>query len=310
MTGSDHEGLTSGLATLRMGPVERVSVDALQLGESPRQVTINRRHVSMLASVESPLPPLLVGRDDLAVIDGAHRLLAARMRGDTEVDVRLIDGAHDDIFVLSVRANVRHGRPLTPVEREQSARRILATHPDWSDRTIATACGLATKTIRVMRRCSTGSGSQLNGVRLGRDGRTRPLDPDEGRRRAVEVLTRSPGASLREVAREVGISPATVRDVRARLERGDSPLIAGPSPLTADAALRSMDGGESFVAWMEAHDIDDEWSRFVQAVPASRLYLVADQARAYADAWRAFADALEARANRRSTPRTSRSTAV
>jgi ParB-like chromosome segregation protein Spo0J len=307
VTAPNVDRLTSGLTTLTMGPVVRVPVDDLHLGESPRLFTVNQRHAAMLASIESPLPPVLVWRETMGVVDGAHRLLAARLRGDTEIDAHLVDGGQADIFVLAVRANTRHGRPLTPIEREQSAQRILTSHPDWSDRAIAATCGLASKTIRALRRCATANEPQLHEVRLGRDGRARPLDPDDGRRRAVEALRQAPESSLRAVAREVGISPATVRDVRARLERGDSPYVTAANPLADDRALASMDDGESFVSWLEAHLIEpDEWLRFVDAVPASRIYLVADQARAAATAWRAFADALEARTARRP----SRTTAV
>jgi hypothetical protein len=41
------------------------------------------------------------------------------------------------------------------------------------------------------------------------DGKVRPLDPAEGRRRAEKLLTQQPEASLRDVARCAGISAAT-----------------------------------------------------------------------------------------------------
>ena len=47
-------------------------------------------------------------------------------------------------------------------------------------------------------------------------------------------MSERPGASLREIAREAGISPATVRDVRQRVSRGDSPVPSGgrrPAPM-------------------------------------------------------------------------------
>jgi len=81
-------------------------------------------------------------------------------------------------------------------------------------------------------------------MRIGRDGRVRPLDSGAGRRRAAEFLTQQPDASLRDVARVAGISPATVLDVRKRLERGESPV---PEKSAASATRKgaSSNGAEA-----------------------------------------------------------------
>ncbi|MFD5520099.1 helix-turn-helix domain-containing protein [Streptomyces sp. NPDC127066] len=68
---------------------------------------------------------------------------------------------------------------------------------------------------------------------MGQDGRVRPLNVDEGRRRAAQLMAEYPGASLREIAREAGISPATVSDVRKRVQAGRPPVPA-QSPSRAD----------------------------------------------------------------------------
>jgi winged helix-turn-helix DNA-binding protein len=97
-----------------------------------------------------------------------------------------------------------------------------------SDRAIGHVAGLAAKTVAGIRKRSTDHPAQSN-TRVGRDGRVRPLDSSEARRRAAELLTSQPGSSLRDVARAVGISPATVLDVRKRLERGESPVPGRPA---------------------------------------------------------------------------------
>jgi transposase-like protein len=87
--------------------------------------------------------------------------------------------------------------------------------------------GLAAKTVAAIRRRSTDAAPEMS-ARVGRDGRVRPLDGVTGRRRAADLLAERPGASLREIARGAGVSPATARDVRRRLERGEEPARARP----------------------------------------------------------------------------------
>jgi hypothetical protein len=45
-----------------------------------------------------------------------------------------------------------------------------------------------------------------------------------GRRRAAEFLSMNPRASLREIAHKAGVSVTTARDVRWRVDKGESPL--------------------------------------------------------------------------------------
>jgi Homeodomain-like domain len=71
------------------------------------------------------------------------------------------------------------------------------------------------------------------GKRLGKDGRPRPLNAAVGRALAAQLMDTYPDASLRQIAAATGVSPGTVRDVRARLARGED-----PSP--AEAANRRL----------------------------------------------------------------------
>lgn len=159
------------------------------------------------------------------VIDGMHRLMAASLAGRETIDVIFFDGSQADMFLRAVRENVTHGLPLSQADRRAAAERIIASHPHLSDRGIGQIAGLAPKTVAAVRKRSTDGMPQSN-ARVGRDGKVRPLDSAEGRRRAAELLTERPGASLRDVARAAGISPATVLDVRKRLERGIRPRLA------------------------------------------------------------------------------------
>src|SRR5205823_5872017 len=150
------------------------------------------------------LPPIVVRRATMRVIDGMHRLYAAELRGNTTIKVRFFEGSEDDAFLLAVRTNIAHGLPLKIAERRSAAGRIINDRPELSDRSIASVVGLAAKTVAGIRRSATGDAPQLD-ARVGRDGRVRPLSSAEGRRLAGELLAEHPDASLRTIARGSGI---------------------------------------------------------------------------------------------------------
>ncbi|MBV1957420.1 ParB N-terminal domain-containing protein [Streptomyces sp. BV333] len=202
---------------------------------------LNQEHATQLAEHEGLLPPILVNRRDLRVIDGMHRLLAAYIRGQETIDVEFFDGSSEDAFLRAVEANVTHGLPLSLADRRAAASRIIASHPQMSDRAIARVSGLGSKAVAAIRRRSTDATAQLN-TRVGRDGRVRPLNSTEGRRKAAEVITQNPEASLREIARLAGISPATASDVRRRLKSGEPPA---PTRMEAGAASEDSSPGST-----------------------------------------------------------------
>ncbi|MGW5985876.1 transcriptional regulator [Streptomyces anulatus] len=180
-------------------------------------------HVSALAQCRDDLPPILVHRPTMQVIDGVHRLRAARLRGDATIGALFVDCTEEDAFVLAVSANVTQGLPLTLADRTAAASRILASHPHLSDRLIASTAGLSTKTVAAIRQRTTGEMTQLH-TRLGRDGKVRPLDASHGRMMASQAISNDPDLSLRAIARIAGISVGTARDVRERMRRGEDPV--------------------------------------------------------------------------------------
>lgn len=208
---------------------ERVPVSSLLPGYSPRVQGEDSAHVARLAELDEPLPPILVERSTMRVIDGMHRLMAACARGRDSIDVLFFDGAAEESFLLAVRSNMTHGLPLSREDRRAAAERILAQWPHLSDRAVARTAGISAKSVAALRAPSA-TGGPYPAVRRGSDGRVRPLDGAEGRRRAAELLAERPHASLREVARQVGLSPATVGDVRKRLASGRSPVPEKETP--------------------------------------------------------------------------------
>ncbi|GAA2477629.1 hypothetical protein GCM10010276_12330 [Streptomyces longisporus] len=148
--------------------------------------------------------------------------MAASLKGQEIIDVEFFDGSREDAFLKAVEANVEHGLPLTQADRTAAALRILKSHPDMSDRAIAKSTGLGARAVAELRRSS--DSVPKTDFRVGRDGRVRPLNGAKGRLRAAELIKDNPDASLRQVARMAGVSPATALDVRRRLERGDEPV--------------------------------------------------------------------------------------
>lgn len=295
-------------STVTEGVVD-IPLARLRFGYSPRYEEFDRTHVDVLVGLLPRLPPILVHAPSMRVIDGVHRVIAARSAQLRTLPARLFYGTESEATVQAVVRNVAHGKPLTLAERQRSARRILRACPDWSDRRIALACGLSPKTVGRLRSEIPEVGGQ---VRRGRDGKVRPVDPAEVRQRIAEAITNEPDASIRAIAAATGSSPGTVRDVRSRMSRGESVVGARasrPAPATtdepaeekvnADPAFQSSAAGAAFAAWFGSRVVsrEDEWEGFVGTVPLSRVYEVADAARKTADMWCRFAAALELRAS-------------
>jgi transposase-like protein len=312
-------------------PQGRVRVDELVISDSPRLAGENYDHVRTLAESEAKLPPIIVHIPSMRVIDGVHRLLAARLRGYGEVDVRFFDGDDASSFVLAVHVNIAHGLPLTLADRKAAASRIISAYPQWSDRLVATVTGISAKTVAAIRDQRPSAENQHLDSRVGRDGRARPVNQTERRRLTARLLHDNPDASLREIARSVGVSPETVRQMRARLSADHSESTIGqPSgdtttqsaqrgrswhdnedetrdtangvssfrSLQADPAFRYTDTGRSLLRFLSAYQvIQQNGAKIIDTVPAHCLANLAEVARACADSWQEFADYIDKRQN-------------
>lgn len=206
-------------------PREHVPVNSVMPGPYLREAGTNHAHVQLLtdASSASALPPILLQRGSHRIIDGMHRLAAAKLRGEETISAYLIDCSDEEALVLAIKSNTLHGLPLSKADRISGAKRILMAHPDWSDRAVASITGMSAKTIAVLRNRSSDEMVSFE-KRLGRDGKRRPVATAEGRRRAAAYLTAHPEASLRQVAREADVSVGTVHTVRRLMRRGVDPV--------------------------------------------------------------------------------------
>src|SRR6266536_5847535 len=104
--------------------VHVVPVDNIRVAGSPRSTGEDLEHTRMLADVSARLPPIIVHRPTMRVVDGVHRLRAAQLCGRDEIEVRFFDGSEQEAFVLAVRTNVAHGMPLSLADRKAAAARI------------------------------------------------------------------------------------------------------------------------------------------------------------------------------------------
>ncbi len=292
-------------------PVLRIPIDLIAAGETPRLQGESSDHAEMLAQSDAALPPIVVHRPTMRVIDGMHRLKAAVLSEHREIEVRYFDGEATDAFLLGVKLNTQHGLPLTRADRNAAAARIVSSHPQWSDRMIAAASGLSPKTVGAIRRRSADDLLRI-AARIGLDGRSRLVNSAEARRITGEFVLENPDATLREIARNTGVALGTARDVRARLRRGESAmpnLREVPRPqalqrvveslpiLRRDPSVRSTDHGRLLLRVLNSNALTaEQWSQLIDNIPAHCTSMVAGIARECADSWHSIAEKIEERA--------------
>lgn len=313
---------------------QAVPISSLLPADSPRLSGETAEHARALAESQAPLPPIVVHRATMRVVDGMHRLRAAVLRGDEYIEARLVDGEDEEIFVLAVKLNAEHGLPLSRQDRTAAAIRIIESHPHWSDRRIASVTGLSPGAVGNLRTRAAVPMPQL-GLRTGRDGRNRPVNGAAGRIAASKAIAECPDAPLREIASQAGVALATARDVRNRMRLGLDPVPpklrpaaghltqdaalepAPPAPLEPvrpvaapagvlsekvlarmrrDPSLRMSQVGRELLHLLASHLLTDEQRQDLAAgVPAHRAADVANAARLCADRWLQFASDVEVR---------------
>ena len=297
---------------------QRVRVHDLHDGDSARGQGLDHDHVRLLAEAGAQLPPIIVHHPMMRVIDGMHRLAAARLNGRTYIDARLFHGTRDEAFRLGVEANVAHGLPLSLADRRAAAARIVESAPTLSDRSVARMTGLSATTVAAIH---ARVGEDDDETRIGADGRSRPLTAVAGRMAAGQFIARFPGASVREIARAAGISVGTAHDVRRRVLAGEQPQPPTALPTAArptatrqrgaanakrdlerildtlrqDPVLRYSESGRVLLHWLGRHAVSiDDWHGARGAVPPHCLEQIALFAEECAKRWSAVAAEISA----------------
>lgn len=195
--------------------------------------------------------------------------------------------------------------------------------PHLSDREIARRTGPAPRTVACLRRPPADQ-AQCE-VRIGADGRRRPVDGADGRKRAAEPIAANPSAPLREIARVAGVSLGTAHAVKSALRGGVKPVASGrdagasraaasvtggavrpASPggpahdtlrsVRKDPSLRFSDAEKELLRWLHAQDVaESQITRMAEVIPPHLLPGMAEIARHNAANWREFARLLRER---------------
>jgi ParB-like chromosome segregation protein Spo0J len=299
---------TDGLEQVRgqdQPEIHLVRLAALSVGYSPRHDKLDEEHVRALLEVVDRLPPVIVDRRTMRVLDGVHRLEASRRAGRTEMRAVLFSGDETEALVVAVQANIRHGKPLSRAERQAAAAALLRRCPERSDRWVAEVCGLSHSTVARVRQAAA---AMDQGTRIGRDGRRRPVDPAQGQATLARALEEAPGRSVREVARVVGVTPSTAHRAAARIRSttalvSRAPLAGAPAATGASGTggvsidlgrAPEIPGPPGMGAWLARTAVAPrDLDAYLAELPLSRAYEVVDECRRRAHAWADMADALE-----------------
>ncbi|MFI0137721.1 ParB N-terminal domain-containing protein [Streptomyces luteogriseus] len=319
-----------------LSEITQVPISRVMVVGSLRRVGEDPRHINALAEVCSELPPIVIHRKTMTVIDGVHRLRAVENSGATHISAVLFNGDEREAFVLAVKLNSNHGLPLSLADRKAAALHMLADFPEWSNRRLAGVVGLSDKTVAALRRRSGAELPHPTAVRLGRDGVAYPLAAAEGRSRALVYLAAHPDASAQEVASAAGISLTTAKDARKRAraapEEPQTPARPNTGPvresgaghpatmkppreqpdgadlalavrrLRADPSLRFTEVGRKLLRTLDpAAAQPHDWAAMASGIPIHCASLIAELARHHAESWQLLADSLTERINSRET---------
>ncbi|MFD5742186.1 ParB N-terminal domain-containing protein [Streptomyces massasporeus] len=318
----------------RLSEITQVPISRIMVVGSLRTVGEDPRHIRALAEVCSELPPIVIHRKTMTVIDGVHRLRAVENSGATHISAVLFNGDEREAFVLAVKLNSNHGLPLSLADRKAAALHMLADFPEWSNRRLAGVVGLSDKTIAALRRRSGAELPHPTAVRLGRDGVAYPLAAAEGRSRALVYLAAHPDASAQEVARAAGISLTTAKDARKRARAlpgepapteqpdhgpvreggaGHPAIVKRPRAhpasadlslavrrLRADPSLRFTEVGRKLLRTLDPSATQPhDWAAMASSIPIHCAPLIAELARHHAESWQLLAESLTERINSR-----------
>ncbi len=260
-----------------------VPIALLAQADSPRTGGVDAEHVRQLAEVAGDLPPIVVHRSTMQVIDGMHRVHAALARGQNSVRVRFFDGDAAEAFVLAVESNIGHGLPLTLSDRRAAAARIARSYPYWSDRRIAATAGISPKTVAAVRARSAEEIPRSR-VRVGLDGRVRRLPtPDADRCDVTDTpARRQPDTPVKK--------PAVGRVADTSGPQATALIQA----LRRDPSLRFSETGRTLLRLLDLHIVQSStWGSMADSVPPHCTEIVAELARTSAVTWQLFADSLD-----------------
>lgn len=214
--GPHGQGMTDLSTT--PGPIPSLLPVAGLAAASAVRGAIDLAHVARLCEVLVGCPPITVTTDGV-IVDGAHRLEAARRLGwETIPGVALPSLTEAEVLLAAAEANSGHGLPLTREERRRAVEHLLYLDPALSDRRVAQACGVARSVVEAARTaqrpCSGGASDHVN-RRVGADGKRYPASRRDLGPIAAAVVRLMPAMTVRDLARLLDVSTGTAHRLRA-----------------------------------------------------------------------------------------------
>jgi ParB-like chromosome segregation protein Spo0J len=132
--------------------VDTVSVHDLVLDRAlnPRLHGVDQEVVEFYAGIFKDViwPPILVDRATHKLLDGWHRVEAAKRAGVYTLPVQWVDAKEEDLFALAVKANLGHGIRLSREERYKAIARLQreAWSPERITEVLGCSAGMVAKT--------------------------------------------------------------------------------------------------------------------------------------------------------------------
>jgi hypothetical protein len=211
-------------------------------------------------------PPIVI-QPDGRIIDGHHRVEAARLIGRKMIAVEVHDVDDETAFAEAIQLNISHGLPLSRADRSALVERLVTAYPSRSDRSIATMCGVAPGTVAARRaqmssppdsECSGAQDEHLN-TRTGGDGKKYPAssDPEHNLDVARAALAEKPDITTRELATAIGVSTGTAHNLRTTIKEETSmgPAASGSEEATRQNLLaRAVRRLVSWCRWIAGRD--------------------------------------------------------
>lgn len=119
--------------------MDTISVHDLVLDRAlnPRLSGVDTEVVEYYAGIYQSVlwPPILVDRATRKLLDGWHRVEAARRAGVYTLEVQWVEAKEEELFALAVKANLEHGVRLRKEERLKAIARLQ--REGWTNERIA-----------------------------------------------------------------------------------------------------------------------------------------------------------------------------
>ena len=130
-----------------------IITDGMQMRAETRQEVVEE--YAALYEEGAKFPPVRVMRDGQGrnwLVDGFHRVAAARRLGKVRIRAEVESGSRTDAMWAACGANSSHGLPMSNEDKRKAVTFALELHPEMSDENIARHVGVTRMTVVRYRR--------------------------------------------------------------------------------------------------------------------------------------------------------------